>query len=193
MTRMNAMFRLLVCAGALALMSTGHSAQAADKKASAFIRPGKSLGNIALGSDGAAVSKQYGSPVNSDGAAGHVWETYKVRTGVIDVYSGMVGEKGHRVLLVRTTSKYYRTSSGIRTGTTLRRIRRRFPNLTQLSTYRSSRFGKTVVLLGDVKRGIAFEVARGEGKKLSASARCLSILVHAPRVKPNMSLTRYPE
>ena len=159
------------------------------------ITPGKSVGEIKLGSNGDLPPKSLGASVNSEGAAGHIWETFKWNRGALDLYSVLAADGPHRVRQIRTTSALLHTRGGVAAGKPLSLIRRQFPHLTRIATYVSSRFKKRTVLYDDVKHGIAFEVARGRGRHVNPANRCLSILVHTPGKRADqqvLSPVNYP-
>ncbi len=159
------------------------------------ITPGKSIGEIKLGSNGDRPPKSLGASINSEGAAGHIWETFKWNRGALDLYSVLATEGPHRVRQIRTTSALLHARGGVAAGKPLSLIRKQFPHLTRIATYTSPRFKKRTVLYDDVKHGIAFEVVRGKGRHVSSANRCLSILVHSPGKRADqqvLSPVNYP-
>ena len=156
---------------------------------------GKSIGIVKLASDADRLPSSLGKSVLSEGAAGHIWDTFRWNGGALDVYSVLAADGPHRVRQLRTTSKLLHTPSGISTGKTFGQVKRRYPRLLRLATYLSRRFGKKVVMYDDVKHGIAFEILRGGGRRVGNANRCVSILIHAPGKRANqetLSPVNYP-
>ncbi len=165
------------------------------KTASSIIVPGKSIGTLRLGLDADRLPKSFGKSILGDGAAGHIWATYRWDKGLLDIYSVLAEDGPHRARQLRTTSKAFHTKYGVANGKSFGTIKRRFPHLTRLATYTSHRFGKRVVMYDDVKRGIAFEILRGRGRRVSNTNRCVSILIHKPGSKADqetLSPVNYP-
>ena len=204
---MESLFRSALKLGALCCLLFALSAESTPALAShakktsrrrtvaRMITPGKSVGEIKLGSNGDSPPKSLGASINSEGAAGHIWETFKWNRGALDLYSVLASDGPHRVRQIRTTSSLMHAKGGVAAGKPLSLIRKQFPHLTRIATYTSSRFKKRTVLYDDVKHGIAFEVTRGKGRRVSSANRCLSILVHAPGKRADqqvLSPVNYP-
>src|SRR5947207_1823921 len=81
-----------------------------------LIKPGARIGSARLGQ---AVPASFGQPDHSDGAAGHLWSTWKGSTGnTLDIFSAIGTSGSHEIKLVRVTSNWFHTASGVQTGQT---------------------------------------------------------------------------
>ena len=168
---------ILSIALALSVFPPVHS-QPTDQRGASLIRPGESIGQTHLGAKGGFDLKKLPQPDLVDNYTSHsvrVWISNKAgRTDTLFVKTvsnsalGVRPLDGVSVELIRVTSPWYHTASGLSTGSTLARIRREFPDARSVDNDQR--------LYGDSKRGIAFEFARNP----TADSPCSAVMVHPP-------------
>ena len=162
----------------LALAGLCLSARADAAPADHFlIVPGKSIGQTALGPNGAAELKHLPPPTVFDHAmmqSSLVWVSHAPGhsdTLYIHDISNSVLDKptpGDSINEIRITSRQFHTPSGISTASTLAHIRRRFPNIRPVTG--------TPGLFEDILHGITFEFA----PPATPASRCIAISVLKP-------------
>lgn len=143
-----------------------------------LIVPGKSLGQVSLGSNGKQSLACLRTPDVLDPGMSqtrNVWAA-KSRSGktntlyIHTVSNGALNMKPDNdvtIDTIRVTSPWFRTRGGLHTGSTLAQIQQRFPHLSPAGS------GKT--LLDDKNAGIAFEFAQPPTRR----SRCIAIIVHS--------------
>jgi len=133
------------------------------------IVPGSNVGAIHLQSFSSSLEKALGEPDESDAAMGLGWESWKVDGGTLSVVVWRTKE-GHDYVVrrIRVTAKAFKTGNGIGVGTRLDEIRKDFPSLTALGTFKLPN-SKKATLYDANKKGIAFEMSDGS---------CVGIVVH---------------
>lgn len=144
-----------------------------------LIVPGHSIGQIALGPNGAAQLRRLPPPDASDDGMSQqrlVWVSRTSgRTNTLYLHTTANGAldvrplSGETVDTIRITSRQFHTQSGISTGSTLAQIRRRFP-----VTHSAS--AKNQTLYDDPRWGISFEFA----VPVTPASRCIGITVYTP-------------
>ena len=151
-----------------------------------LIVPGRSIGQTALGPDGAAELKRLPAPTAGDNGmmqTHNVWVLHHAgRTDTLYVHTVANAALGNAPVkpaggvtidVIRITSPQFHTQHGISTRSTLAQVRRRFPQALP------NRFHPQVY--GDAKRGISFEFA----PPLSPASRCLAVTVYPPFSSPH--------
>ncbi len=142
-----------------------------------LIVPGRSIGQTALGPNGAAGLKRLPTPDAEDNGMqqiGLVWTSPASRdTLYIHGISNAVEEdlkpiNGTFLNEVRITSRRFHTANGISTNSTLAQIRRCFPDARQVTSAPN--------LYDDTKHGVAFEFTH----PVLPSSRCIGISVIKP-------------
>ncbi len=176
---------LCLAAGVLCL---GPSAKA--QKGSPLIVPGKSIGEIDLGTDEKLVWKKLGEPNTGEAAAGSHWNawfapTEKGRGAELDIHSTGVSDHsdGPAVVWIRAESPYFHTKEGISTKSSLAEVWKAFPSLRYTNT--DSR-DDAVEFYADPSQGIAVEIRKTRKTSDSTSAPgeawgvCRAIIVFLP-------------
>ena len=150
-----------------------------------LIVPGKSIGKMALGPDGAEVLEGFGEPDIRDvgmSQTRQVWLGKGNRDTTLCIHTVANGaldakpQEGMTIDAVRTSSGSFHTVSGIAVGSTLMQIQHSFPHARRVQARGSS------VVYEDSQRGIAFEFAHDR-----ATARCIGITVLTPGEKDIIS------
>ena len=138
------------------------------------IVPGTRIGQVVLGQDNPTA---LGNPTSSDGAAGHIWSTWKGKSGnTIDTFVGLA-DKGYACSLVRATSSAFDTSDGVSTGQTWKQIKARYSGVS-VTSYQSKQFGRKLIVMDNAANGIAFELTVNSSGKVTDSSKCMAIWVH---------------
>jgi hypothetical protein len=146
-----------------------------------LIIPGKSIGKTAINADMENILKVFGPPDHGDAAMGKSWSTWvsKPATGETpyetNIYASRnmgVGNEASLVKQIRVTSPYFKTATGIQTGSLLELVSKQFPGIRIVSG--AANTGKGSTLYDDVANGIAFEINK--------DAHCAAIIVHEPAV-----------
>lgn len=184
--------RLFLLAGLPGLLFT----TGAVLPANPLVVPGKSLGNIRLGS--AVDSLTWMGPADyGDAAMQKAWSTWYAKPGKpgvaryqIDLYTSGVGPELHKqVRLIRATSPWFRTAGGVRVGTPLARLKTACGPLKLAATYRPAPGAALRYLYDNARAGMAFETAGP-----AATSRCVAVIVHLPGqgvASTYLSLTDY--
>ena len=142
-----------------------------------LIKPGKSIGKVYLGEQQAAVFRQLGNPSpelahEDDAAMGHFWNAWKAKAGrELNVYTvrGENDSAAHPeqfVRQVRVESPSFHTADGVKVGTPLDSIHRKFSELKLIKP--------TLRLLDCTQDGIAFELKKDSHNQW----RCSAIIIH---------------
>ncbi|MBS1723181.1 MAG: hypothetical protein JSS66_09550 [Armatimonadetes bacterium] len=140
------------------------------------IVPGSRIGHVRLGFDNPSI---LGQPTSSDGAAGHIWSTWKGTTGnTLDTYAVIGGSEGHEVQLARITSSAFHTANGVKTGQTWGSIKQRYSGVF-LATYASHQFSRTLAVVDNKAKGITFEFTVNASNHVTNASRCKAIWIHA--------------
>ena len=149
------------------------------------IVPGSSLAGVSLGPNGLQELKKLGKPYRIDRGMSQTREVWKwsrpegrldtffihtVSNGVIDAQP----TDGVTIDLIRSTVARFKTSSGIRVGSTLDQIRKSFPDVAPVDG--------TPTIFDDGKRGIAFEFSSAP----IGHSVCIAVMVH-PTGKTNIA------
>jgi len=147
------------------VMATSAGAQ----NRSALIVPGKSVGNLRLGS--VLPTRLLGQKP---------WAELVVRTpsghpSRVSVYSAKKGTALPTISAIRFVSPEWKLANGISTSTPVSQIRRAFPALRLVATYRNPYYGNVVVVEA-TGQGLAFDLSPGT----AASSKCLVITVFQP-------------
>ena len=163
---------------ALAVLSGLISPSLAKSGDPMIIAPGKRIGKMALGPNGAETLKRFGQPDIRDAGmmqTRQVWLTKGNRNATLYIHTtanGAIDEKpdnGVSIDIVRTSSGIFHTTAGIRVGSTRTQVLRSFPRA------RRAHEIKEAVIYSEPRKGIAFEFAND-----SATARCIGITVFIP-------------
>ncbi len=142
------------------------------------ITPGKRIGKMALGTNGAKTLKRFGQPDILDAGMSQtrqVWLTKGDHNATLYIHTianGAIDEKpdnGVSIDIVRTSSSSFHTTAGIAVGSTRAQVLRSFPQA------RLARETKETVIYCEPRKGIAFEFAND-----SATARCIGITIFIP-------------
>lgn len=167
------------------------------QKGGPLIVPGKSIGQVSLGTEETEIVKQLGEPTTFEGAAGRHWTAWfapkgKERGDELDIYCHVVNDtRGPVALWIRVESPYFHTAAGVNTRSGLAEIWREFPNL---------RYGYTdshddaVEFYADKSQGILVEVRRTKvgansfGAPGEAWGVCRALIVYSPEQRPDGSL-----
>lgn len=143
--------------------------------------PGKSIGEISLNQKAEEVYKIIRSPDSTDAAMGKAFAFWKSADGknLTTIYSvsNRSAEEGPKVKQIRITSEYYSTKNGIRTGSSLKEIRRQFPDISKTAVY-SNRKGVPVYIYDSVDSGISFDIE---------DEKAIAITIHEPGVKSTVT------
>ena len=144
-----------------------------------LIVPGKGVGKMSLGPDGNATLARFGKPATIDAGmmqTRQVWVgsggdrptlyIHTVENGVVDAKP----DRGTTIDEIRTSSRHFRTASGIGVGSTLARVREAFPGARRRAEATGALF------LADGRKGIGFEFP-----SKATSARCVGVSVWVPR------------
>ncbi|MCA8829606.1 hypothetical protein [Hymenobacter pini] len=161
--------------------------------ANPLIGPGKSLGNIKLGTSPETLTS-LGPAATTDAAMQKAWATWYGGTAAkrtqLDVYTAASGPDMRKsIQAVRATSPFFHTAGGIGSGSTLAEIRRACGPLVLAGSYRPKPGAAPHYFYDNARAGIAFET---DGT--AASSRCTAVLVHLPGkdVKSNyLSIVSY--
>lgn len=168
-----------VCLGVLSLGLASSPAPAASNDL--LILPGRSVGRLHLGHDGAASLARMSNPDASDAGMSQtrqVWVSKGTPHYTLYIHTTSNGALDVRPLHgvtineIRVTSPLFHTRSGLARGATLSVIKNRFNHLTRESMGEGSHRS---FLYEDNRDGIAFEF-----RKDAPSARCISISVYMP-------------
>ena len=167
----------LIC---LALAALCLSASAGTALADNFlIVPGRSIGQTALGPNGAAELKHLPKPSAEDNGMmqSHlVWvshtsshaDTLFIHTTRNGALGNVKPVDGVTIDTIRITSRQFHTQNGISTASTLAQIRRHF------RTARVDKFNPGIYV--DARQGISFELAR----PVTPASRCIGISIYPP-------------
>jgi hypothetical protein len=161
----------------IALFGAAVPGNASAQSGSNLIVPDQSIGQTHLGRFGADDLARLPKPDADDSGMGKyrsVWlsKNQAGRKDTLYIFSIANGPRdikpldGVTIQLIRVTSPWYHTASGISTGSTLSQILRRVPGA------RSA--GQSLNLYDDANQGIAFEFAGGVATK----SPCFAITVH---------------
>lgn len=142
--------------------------------AAQLIAPGKSIGQTKLLEDAKVVFKRLGKPDSGDAAMGKSLSTWYANHNPKGYQTqifcsrkmGSADETISRVIQIRITSPYFKTTNGIGVGSTLKQINASFTSK-KTSSYQEN---KQTFFVYDSVKGIAFEV--------SAGGKCVGIIVH---------------
>ncbi|MCZ4223226.1 hypothetical protein [Pedobacter rhodius] len=157
-----------------------------------LIVPGRSVGEISLGMDMAAVSVKLGRPDAGDAAMGKAWGIWysndsTVRSGnELAIYSSYrdTSMQVKDVKQIRITSSEFKTQDGFTTGRSESEAKLIFPLMVRISAYLNAQ--KDTVTVYDAKKdGIGFEFLKGKS---------IALTVHpANRLVNETYLTLHPE
>ncbi|OUJ72204.1 hypothetical protein [Hymenobacter crusticola] len=161
-----------------------------------LIVPGHSLGNIALGASPETL-EQLGKPATSDAAMQKAWATWYGKPTAshlpptqLDVYTAATGPDMRKTIqMVRATSSWFRTSTGLHNGSTLASIRHAYSSLSLTTSYAPTPKASPHYIYDNAKAGIAFEM---DGK--AATSHCVAIILHLPgkaTASTYMAMTQY--
>ncbi len=174
---MNARFLTALAFAGLCLAASVNAAPAGNF----LIVPGHSIGQTALGPNGAAELSHLPKPAAEDSGmmqSSRVWvsktsghtDTLFVHT-VANAAMGDTPVKptdGVTINAIRITSRQFHIQSGISTASTLAQVRRRFPDA------HANHF--TPQIYDDARHGISFEFAQ----PVRPASRCIGIVVYPP-------------
>ena len=139
-----------------------------------LIVPGERLGHITFGLNADSVEPLLGMPDVSDAAMGKAWLTWKgkensSKPSQLQIYTTYkdTSMSVKTVQQIRTTSPFFKTSTGLHVGSTLALLKATFPQLQKTGNYTEG--GLRYQLYDAVAAGIAFEMKEGV---------CTGILVH---------------
>ena len=139
-----------------------------------LIVPGERLGHLTLGLNADSVEPLLGMPDASDAAMGKAWLTWKgkensSKPSQLQIYTTYkdTSMSVKTVQQIRTTSPFFKTSTGLHVGSTLALLKATFPQLQKTGNYTEG--GLRYQLYDAVAAGIAFEMKEGV---------CTGILVH---------------
>ena len=154
-----------------------------------LILPGQRIGKIRLG-ETRRVDTIIGREGDArDSASGRCWERWYApspKPGApkheLDVYTARTDDgRSEPVEQVWITSPAFHTMKGIRVGSTLAQIRRRFPHVRAVAYYDRQGIHQPIYVYDDARGGISFEVPRSPRGRGSESP-CQAIGIH-PRGK----------
>ena len=161
---MHPVSRLCSAAMALSVLWLGGSVSFGAGEGNPLIVPGKSVGEIELGTKRLKVQAKLGKPVTGEGATGRAWDAwFAPREGggrgyELDVRSHASATSNDKVVeAVRVESPFFRTKDGINTGSSLANIWKVFPGAHYSF---SDQHDQAVEIYEDDAHGIAFEVRR---------------------------------
>lgn len=159
-----------------AAVSAAAPAQGLAQNGAYLISAGRSIGRIHVGTEGGFDLNRFPKPDVEDNYTSHSVKAWVFKTGkktdalfIKTVSNGALGvepSNGVSVQVIRVTSPHYHTLTGVSTGSTFARVRRKFPNVHAVSDYRN--------VYDDNRQGIAFEFANRPG----AASPCIAIMVH---------------
>jgi hypothetical protein len=154
-------------------------------KNSFIINPGKSIGELELGTDASLLAQQLGQPDLSDAAMGKAWTTWygKKRDehnnlpelNVFTTYRD-TSMKEKTVQLIRTSSSDF-SANGVKVYDALTRIKTAFPRLQRRGEFVNNASHQNMSIYDAKEDGIAFEVV-----SVGDHETCAAIIVH-PRNK----------
>lgn len=150
--------------------------------ANTLIIPGKSIGAISLNESIDTAKKLLGKPDYIDAAMGSVLLTWYAGHDTTANYTSIFahhnfGGKDEAIAHIKkilVTSSVFTTGDGVSTGATLKDISSRY-HLQLNSHY--IKYGKTISIYSDIKKGIAFEIEAGN--------KCTAIIVFKPNDTPS--------
>jgi len=154
------------------LMLAGHTAVA---QTAWRIEPGKYIGNTKIGESTADVIKTFGKADFGDAAMGKSWAGWYSKkadsTKYAAVYSttGPEGDAAYHVKQVRINSASFKTSGGIKVGSSFAALKKAYPKISRIAVYENPATKQRTEIYDEQKKGIAFEIT---GK------RCTAISVH---------------
>lgn len=137
------------------------------------IIPGSRLGHITLGLNADSVETILGAPDSSDAAMGKAWLIWRGKEkdapSQLQIYTAYKDSNMAQktVQQIRTTSAYFKTSTGLHVGSELATIKEMFPELKKTAVYTER--SAQVELYDAVADGIAFEIN---------GSVCESIILH---------------
>lgn len=154
--------------------------------------PGRSVGEISLGEDMAAVGKKLGRPDDGDAAMGKAWGIWYNKNSALKSEDEIAIYSSYRdttmrvkdVKQIRITSPQYKTQDGLTTGVSESDTKLKFPAMERISAYLNQQ--KDTVTVYDAKKdGIGFEFLKGKS---------ISITIH-PMNQPisGTYLTLHPD
>jgi len=157
--------------------SPGKSPANEDK----LIIPGERIGKTILGMNAEEIEQLLGKADMSDAAMGKAWliwygkrDDHNNKTE-LDIYTtykdSTMREKA--VQQIRVTSSYFKTRDGLGVYSDEKDIKKVFAALKPAMTYTDG--GRTVHVLDDVQKGIAFETVHA-----NTSSICIGVIVHMP-------------
>lgn len=133
---------------------------------------GERLGSITIGLIADSIEPRLGMPDMSDAAMGKAWLTWKSKRNsfVLNIYTAYKDTTlmVKTVQQIRTTSPFFKTSTGLHVGSNLTQIKAAFPDLKKTADYTEG--GVPYSLYDAVAAGIAFEIN---------DSVCEGIIVHA--------------
>lgn len=150
------------------------------------IHPGSSIGKIDIGMRQETVLAVLGKPDSTDAAMGtfvYTWlgktKPYRSELNVVTVYADS-DMKNRAVKMVRTTSPYFLTASGVGVQKNLAEIKQKFPLVKLVKTYESMNHQAKTDIWADEGAGILFECLSNDQKL------CVGVQVFKPGALPGM-------
>ena len=154
-----------------------------------LIKPGKKIGKTALGLNAAQIEDLLGKPDMSDAAMGKAWLTWygkhrdehnnKTELNIYTTYKDS-NMKEKTVQQIRVTSSYFITEDSLGVYSSLEAIKKYFPDLKILATYRDGE--RLITIYDDKAKGIAFETAEANGQHI-----CIGVIIHPPGMEPTQT------
>lgn len=151
-----------------------------------LIVPAKSIGKIDLGMQQEVALAALGTPDSSDAAMGTFVYTWLAKTGPyraeLNLVTGYADEqmKQRVVKMVRTTSPYFLTGSGMGVQKNLAEIKKEYPLVKLVKTYSSTNHRAEIEMYADEGVGILFECLSSDQKL------CVGLQVFKPGNLPAM-------
>jgi hypothetical protein len=139
------------------------------------IEPGKSIGLTKIGEPTADVINSFGKADFGDAAMGKSWAGWYSKksdtTKYAAVYSttGPEGDAAYSVKQVRVNSPSFKTSGGIKVGSSYATIKKAYPKISRIAVYENPKTKQRTEIYDEQKKGISFEIT---------SKRCTAISVH---------------
>lgn len=168
----------------------------AEIKNDSLIIPGQRIGKIQLGTDAAALDNLLGKPSLTDAAMGQAWLTWQGKVDEhnnpteLNIYTSYKEDSmsAKVVKLVHSTSSVYATEKNIHVYSALEEIRRAYPALVKIATYKH-RDGRDIAIYASKAQGIAFEVAAAGEQTI-----CTGIIIYEKGTElPDIYRLRNPQ
>lgn len=152
------------------LWLTGVEAYA--QQAAWLIVPGKSIGQVKLETPAESLAV-LGRPDGGDAAMMKAWRIWYSRkkdnsmdsSHMLAVFTAMRTQDTQYVKQIRVTSPRFRTPKGVGAGSSMKAIKKAYPDVRLVQTYESANKARRIAVYEDTKQGIAFESINSRSRR----------------------------